>query len=361
MKYLHGIVCALALAVAMPCHAAQVREKVLLDTDMVEAFDDGVAMVVLSNAPNIELVGVTTLSGNSWVEEGTAYALYQLELEGHKTIPVAPGLEYPFRPQRHELFDLERESSGMGHDAWLGSFGLKKPASWQEVYKKLYNKEPAFTPVSKHAVDFIIDTVRANPNEITIAAIGPCGNLAMAVRKAPDIIPLIKRVVYMGGAFFQPGNVTPSSEFNWWFDPEAAKIAVRTPFKEQMVLGLDACEKIIFRIEHYKRLLATLGNSPQAKLLRSTFVGQMFEKDPSFTHFVWDALVAAVIIDPTLIKREVTQKIDVNDAVGLSYGQSLAYPKLAPKGCQPARIVTEIEEARFWDMLNDKTYWASAR
>lgn len=340
---------------------AHAKEKVLLDTDMVEAFDDGVAMVMLANAPGIELVGVTTVTGNSWVQDGTAWAIRQLEAEGRTDIPVAAGLEYPLRPQRHLNFEQERKANGMGHDAWLGSFGYPQPESWQAFYKKHYGKEPTARPVDKHAVDFIIDTVRADPGQITIAAIGPCGNLALAIRKAPDIIPLIKRVVYMGGAFFRPGNVTPAAEFNWWFDPEAARMTVRAPFKEQIVLGLDVCEKVVFRRENYDRLLTTLGTGEQGRILRSTFVGKSFEKDPAFTHFVWDVLVAAVIIDPTLITSEVTCLVDVNDALGLSYGQSLAYPKTGPEGSQKARIVLDVDQKRFWDMLNDTTYWASVR
>ncbi|MBQ4567064.1 MAG: nucleoside hydrolase [Desulfovibrio sp.] len=336
------------------------REKVLLDTDMVEFFDDGVAMVMLASSPRVELLGITTLSGNSWVEEGTAYTIRQLELLGRTDIPVAMGLAYPFRPQRHELFEVERMTQGMGHDAWLGSFGLKQPASWQEFYRTHYGKEPTFVPVKQHAVDFIIDTVRANPGQVTIAAIGPCGNLAMAVRKAPDIIPLIKRVIYMGGAFFQPGNVTPAAEFNWWFDPEAAKIAVRTPFKEQIAFGLDVCEKVVFRQEHFDRFLRVLGAGPMSAMLRGTFVGQMFAKDPGFTHYVWDVLVAAAIIDPTLITREVRQRVDINDQTGLSYGQSLAYPKFAPKGCQEMRIVLDVDVERFWNMVADPAYWSQS-
>ncbi|MDO5674410.1 MAG: nucleoside hydrolase [bacterium] len=350
----------LALCLPVQALAAPEKQKILLDTDMVEAFDDGVAMIMLANAPNIELVGITTVSGNSWVQEGTAYALRQLEIEG-KNIPVAVGMQYPLRPQRHELFEMERALFGMGHDAWLGSFGRKEPASWQAFYQEHYKDTPKYQPTGSHAVNFIIDTVRANPGEITIAAIGPCTNLAAAIRIAPDIVPLIKRVVYMGGSFFQPGNVTPAAEFNWWFDPEAAQIVVRAPFKEQIVFGLDVCEKVIFRLGHYQRLLKTLGKSPQAELLQSTFVGQMFAKDKDFTHFVWDVLVAAALIDPDLITEERTLNIDVNTDYGLSYGQSLAYPKFSPPGTQPVRIITSIDEERFWNMVNDTTYWHSVR
>ncbi|MBR5347023.1 MAG: nucleoside hydrolase, partial [Deltaproteobacteria bacterium] len=90
---------ALLWAALSPLHAAE-REKVLLDTDMVECFDDGIAMTLLANAPNVELVGVTTLSGNSWVEQGTAYAIRQLEIEKATHVPVAQGLQLPLRPQR---------------------------------------------------------------------------------------------------------------------------------------------------------------------------------------------------------------------------------------------------------------------
>lgn len=352
------VLCLLCLCLAAPAgRAAPAREKVLLDTDMVEFFDDGVAMVMLANAPNIELLGVTVLSGNSWVEEGTAYALHHLAMEGVDKVPVVPGLEYPLRPQRHELFEMERAAMGMGHDSWLGSFGRKKPGNWEEFYRSRYRQAPTLAPARQHAVQFIIDTVRAHPGEVTIAAIGPCGNLALAVRMAPDIVPLIKRVVYMGGAFFQPGNVTPSAEFNWWFDPEAARIAVRTPFREQVIFGLDVCEKVVFRHENYVRLMQTLKGTRQAELFRDTFVGQTFSADPDFTHYVWDVLVAAYLVDPTLVTGSVTQHVDVCDQQGLAYGQSLAYPKLAPKGTQKAVIVTDIDIPRFWDMVNDPQYW----
>ena len=342
--------------------AAGAKEKILLDTDMVDSFDDGVAMIMLANAPGIDLVGVVTLTGNSWAANGLAHAIKQLEIEGKTSIPVCMGFEYPLRPGRHDGILTERKLYGMGHDDWMGSFGLEKPESWQSEYAKIYGGTPSMTPDARHGVDFIIDTVRANPGEITIAAIGPCTNLAVAVRKAPDIVPLIKRVVYMGGAFYQQGNVTPNAEFNWWFDPEAAKIALRTPFNEQIIVGLEVCEKMVFRKSHYDRLLKTLGKSGQADILRGSFVGGMFEREAAFTHFIWDVIVSAVIIDPSIVTGEVTAFVDVNDQYGLSYGQSIAYPtQRGPEGSLQAKIIMDVDEVRLWDMINDKTYWHSAR
>ena len=354
------VLAALVVLVFAFAAAADVREKVLLDTDMVDSFDDGVAMIILANAPEIDLVGVTTLTGNSWAASGIAYAIKQLEIEGKTSVPVAMGFESPLRPGRHAGIITERKLNGWGHDDWMGSFGLEKPESWQAEYAKLYDGTPSMKPDTRHAVDFIIDTIRANPGEVTIAAIGPCTNLAVAVLKAPDIVPLIKRVVYMGGSFYQQGNVTPTAEFNWWFDPEAAKIALHTPFKEQIIVGLDVCEKVAYRKSHFDRLLHTLGKSGQADILRGSFVGKMLESDPSFSHFIWDVIVSAIIIDPSIVTGEVTAFVDVNDQYGLSYGQSIAYPRLGPEGSREARIIMDVDIDKLWDMINDKTYWHSS-
>jgi inosine-uridine nucleoside N-ribohydrolase len=352
-----GLIALLLLGPSM----AFAKEMVILDSDMVDSFDDGVAMVLLANSPGVELLGVSVLSGNDWVEGSLASALYQLELDGKSGIPVFQGLTYPLPPNRHEFFDIEARLVGRGHDTWTGSFGLPHPSSWEEAYQEKYKRSPILRPERKGAVSFIIDTVRANPNQVTIAAIGPCGDLALAVREAPDIIPLIKRVVYMGGSFHKPGNTTPAAEFNWFFDPPAAKIAVRSPFKEQIVVGLDVCEDVIFHRSDYDRLLQSMGEGGHAKLLRESFLGRNFEKDPNFTFYLWDVLVAAIIIDPTLITQEELAFIDVDDQVGLSYGQSLAYPDVGPLGAQKARIVLGIDQARFWDMLNEKKIWEASQ
>ena len=134
-KIIMLVLATLLLSVSTAAFAGA-KEKVILDADMVESFDDGVAMIMLANAPGIDLVGVTTLTGNSWVATGTANAIKQLEIEGKTNIPVAMGFEYPFRPDRHAQITAERRLYGMGHDDWMGSFGLPKSSSWVEEYKK---------------------------------------------------------------------------------------------------------------------------------------------------------------------------------------------------------------------------------
>ena len=323
------------------------KEKVILDTDMVVLFDDGIAMMMLANHPNIELLGVTIVPGNTWLSEGTAYALRQLEVLNRSDVPVAMGTRYPLRAARYETIQIERKMFGY-RSGFIGGFARTEPASYLEVYRKEYQSEPTIKPVDKHAVNFLIDTIKANPGQVTVIAIGPCTNLAIAIRIAPEIIPLIKRVVYMGGAFDVPGNTTPAAEFNWWFDPEAAKMSVRAPFVDQLIVGLDVCEKYHLNKKIFERITAV--DTPIAKMFKRKY-GQEFEKDPDYTRLVWDTIAAAVVIDPALIVEEETRWVDVNSDYGLDYGRSLGYSSHGPAGTQKARILMSIDEKRFWDLM----------
>lgn len=339
------------LAVLLSISPASAKEKIILDTDMVEMFDDGIAMLLLAKAPEVELLGVTVTAGNTWVPDGVAIALRQLELEDISGVPVVPGMRTPFRPGRIEGLAAERVLMGIGPDGWTGAFGYVEPESWRAAYEARYGENPTLEPDKRHAVDFIIEQVKKHPGEVTVASIGPCGNLAMAILKAPEIAPLIRRVVYMGGAFFTSGNVTPAAEFNCWFDPEAARICMRAPFKEQIIVGLDAAEKVPFTYARYLAVQKTLGKSGLGRMLPATYVGRQFAANTNFQHYIWDVLVAAIILDPSLAIKDKTAKVDVNTEYGLSYGQTLAYPEQGPTGAGTARIVLEVDKERFWSFL----------
>ena len=349
LKNLRAVLVGVILLIAACGIAAGAREKVILDSDMVILFDDGVAMMMLANHPDVELLGVTIVPGNTWVSEGTAYGIRQLEVLNRKDIPVALGIRYPLRAGRYETLEVERKMFGYS-SRYVGCFARAEPASYVDVYRREYRTTPTIRPVDKHAVNFLIDTVKANPGEVTVMPIGPCTNLAVAIRMAPEIIPLIKRVVYMGGAFDVPGNTTPAAEFNWWFDPEAAKMCVRAAFADQLIVGLDVCEKYRLDKKIYDRLTAE--KTPVAKMLIEKY-GTEFEKNPKHTRMVWDTIAAAVVIDPTLIVEEETRWIDVNSDYGLDYGRSLSYNKRGPAGTQKVRILLTIDEDRFWNLMVD--------
>ena len=331
---------------------AQKKEKVILDTDMVEVFDDGITMMMLANAPNIDLIGVTIVVGNTWVPEGVAYAIRQLEDIGRSDIPVIAGIRFPIFPSRFETIKNERVLFGIG-DAYVGAAGYPEPKSWESVYLQKYGSEPNVKPLDMKAVNFIIDEVKKNPNEVTIIAIGTCVNLATAVRMAPEIIPLIKKVVYMGGSFFKPGNTTPTAEFNWWLDPEAAKICLRSAFKEQIIVGLDVCEKMPFKKDQYEKLTSIIKNTDLKAMMKRNFLNSLYIEDPNYVHYIWDVIAGAIVMDPTLITDEVKRYVDVNSQFGFSYGQSVAFEHHQPVGTQQARIVLSVDDERMWKMVED--------
>ncbi len=329
---------------------SQEKEKVILDTDMVELFDDGIAMMMLAKAPHIDLIGVTTVVGNTWVSEGTAFAIRQLEAIGRTDIPVVQGIRAPLSPNRFENIKKECLLFGSGN-TYIGAASRPEPKSWEEVYRSCYGADPMTKPLDMKAVNFMIEQVKANPGEISILAIGPCVNLAVAVRMAPEIVPLIKRVVYMGGAFFKSGNASPTAEFNWWIDPDAAKICIRTPFPEQIVVSLDVCEKITFDKRRYDPIARITNNTEISRMMKRSFLNRLFRDEPTHRHFVWDVVAAAILIDPTLIREEVTRHIDVNSQFGSSYGQSLAFDGNPPSGSRQARIILTIDENKLWSIV----------
>lgn len=356
-KFLCAVMAAMVFCIAAsaPASAADAvkKEKVILSADMVDLFDDGVAMLMLAKSPKVDLLGVGVVIGNTWVETGTASAIRQLEGIKRTDIPVLMGVNTVMREGRMGMIEEEKTKFGRGPDTHDGAAGYPQPKSWKDAYRQAYGAEPTIEPSKESAPDFIIRQVKTNPGEVTIVAIGTYNNLAAAVKKAPEIVPLIKRVVYMGGAFFWNGNVTPQAEFNIWFDPEAAQAAWRTPFKEQVIFPLDVCEKIKFTKKTYDALAARLKDPHFQKMFANHWTMPKFKADPKWNTYVWDVLCAAYVIDPTIIEQEETLPVDVNTVYSPNYGSTLAYRGIPPTGTQKARIVFKVDENKVWKQVND--------
>ena len=215
--------------------------------------DDAVALFMLLNTPDVEVLGVTIVPGNTWMEHGTAEALRQLELVGRTDIPVFMGVREPLMGSRQPW--LEAEERLWGQSEYLGAYGRPRPESYLALDREPAIGYPTSKPAAEHAVDFLVRAIKAHPNEVTLFVLGPATNVALAIRKNPEIVPLVKRVFYMGGAIDVPGNTTPAAEFNWWFDPEATRITLRAPFREQIVVPLDIAERVFYTKAEYDRIV----------------------------------------------------------------------------------------------------------
>ena len=332
------------------------REKVIIDADMGQLNDDAAVLFMLVKSDKADVLGLNIIAGNTWVEEGTAYGLRNLEILGRTDIPVLMGANEPLMGNRRHW--LAAEETLYGASEYLGAFSRPKPSSYLNLNREPYGGYPKTKPSSENAIDFIVRQVKANPNEITLFAIGPTTNVALAVKKNPEIVPLIKRIIYMGGAIDVPGNTTPAAEFNWWFDPEATKICLRTPFKEQIIVPNDIAERVYYTKAQYDRIVSA-PETPIVKMFKD-LQGQRFDTDPNRKSFVWDTITAAIFLRPEIATRMEDRFVDIDTNYGPNYGRSMGYhesrrrsfanPENFPAGTQMAKVLFDIDRDAFWDL-----------
>ncbi|MGY2291871.1 nucleoside hydrolase [Pseudomonas sp. SDO528_S397] len=337
--------CALLVAVGLCAGTAQAAEKVIFDTDFNVLNDDGQAFIMLAQLhaqKRIDLLGMTLVSGNAWVDQEQVDALKAVERMGvEKHVGVYSGAAYPLL---HDYASYEQEKALFG-TAWSGAFKAPRPTSPAQLIAPPDGLATHTQLRKETAAQFIVDSVRANPHEVTLLAVGPLTNIALAIRSAPDIVPLIKRIVYMGGALEIPGNTTPAAEFNWWFDPEAAKIVLRSKV-EHVIFPNDVCETVTFDKSVYERVIAHKGAI--ADLYKHEF-GPLFAKDPSYHSFTWDSLPALFLVNPDIVTQSRDLWVDVDATFGADYGRALGYSKVAPVGTQKAKVVFGVDQKKFWD------------
>jgi purine nucleosidase len=221
-------------------------------------------------------------------------------------------------------------AAGAGGDGYLGAWSGPEPKTDADLKPSPDGFATHTTLQRKSAVDFIVDTVKANPNEIAILAIGPLTNIALAVKQNPEIVPLIKKIIYMGGAVDVAGNTTKAAEFNWWFDPDAAQFVVRLPIP-QVVVPLDVTDTVFLTKTIYDRIAhpakPTAVTDVFQKLNGYGFDGKNgFENNPNYTQNIWDTLTLAYLIDPTYATQTVERYVDVVAKPGAAdNGRSIGY------------------------------------
>lgn len=396
-----------SLAVSGVAFSQESRTKVILDADMVELFDDGTAMLLLERAPNIDLLGVTVVSGNTPMPAGVAAGVRQLEALG-SDVPIYEGSRYGIRNWRGNKATPEVLAAELQISPITGWGGYLRPdagneidadptAKWSDVYKHKYGEAPSYKRVygldnpdpdgNRDAVDFLVDTVNKYPGQVKLVAIGPLTNIARAILKDPSFPSKVAEIVYMGGAFYVPGNSSASAEFNWWADPEAAKISVRSKWGDpnsetfkaygnQVISGLEANEHTGGMPEDLYRKMVD-GSVPGIQklwLAREERIkaegGTTFGPDN-----VLDLFAAAYVIDPSIVlawnnaprPKDGTSApatgvyVDVNTEMGLDYGRSLAFTnndiggngeaRRGPVGTQKAAIQNYIDEDKFWKKI----------
>jgi len=251
---------------------------IILDCD--PGHDDAIALLLALASPEVNLLGVTTVSGNQTLEKTTANAIRVLDHVGRTEIPVAAGADRPLVRERHVAAEVHGETGLDGPDL----------------------PPPSREPEPAHAIDWIALTLTASQTPITLVPTGPLTNIALFLARYPELTSRVQRIVLMGGAYGE-GNVTPAAEFNIWADPEAAH-RVFTSGIDLTMVGLDVTHQALLRPRDVDRLRAS---GKAGKLVADLFGFYMGFHRRSYGWEgapVHDAVAMAHVIDPGLLTTE---------------------------------------------------------
>ncbi|MFZ1160591.1 MAG: nucleoside hydrolase [Candidatus Sulfotelmatobacter sp.] len=325
------------------------KRKVIIDQDAAgPAGTDQQSMLLLVQSPETDVLGITVVTGDMWLTEEVAHTLRMLELIGRTDIPVFAGAEYPLVRQKKETEQWEQR---YGSVAWLGPWTPGRyhpPAELGEMPEG----KPTTKPADEDAAHFLVRMVRKYPHEITIYEGGPMTNLALAISIDPEFAELAKELVFMGGSLnpetTDPEFVdTPRHEFNLWFDPEAAHVVLRAPWKKIVCTPVDISVKTRLTSDLIDRVKA--GDSPAAR-----YIGTYARLRGQY-NYLWDELAAAAWLDPSLITKKEMRYLDVNLDRGAGNGDTVTWTEQekSTPGLQPTEVQVDLDTQKFYKLFVD--------
>ncbi|MBO9435300.1 nucleoside hydrolase [Ruegeria sp. R13_0] len=305
--------------------------KIIIDTDPGQ--DDAVAILLaLASPEEIEVLGITAVAGNVPLELTAKNARIVCELAGHTDIPVYAGCD---RPLNRPLVTAEHVH---------GKTGLDGPVL----------PDPEMPLAEGHAVDFIIDTLRAHePGTVTLCPLGPLTNIATAFQKAPDIVDRVQEIVLMGGAYFEVGNITPTAEFNIHVDPEAADIVFKCG-RPIVVMSLDVTHKALVT-KPRNDAFRSLGNKAGVAVAEMTDFFERFDKNKYGSEGapLHDPCVTAYLIRPELFTgRHVNVEIETQSE--LTLGMTVADWWGVTDRTPNALFIGDLDADGFFTLLTER-------
>jgi inosine-uridine nucleoside N-ribohydrolase len=321
----------IALATCGPAFAQ--KRMVVIDQDTSGPGGSNImSMMALLQSPQVEVLGITVVTGNAWRDDEARHALRMLELIGRTDVPVALGAVFPLVRTQEETHLMEPL---IGKVAWLGAWGQKlstlpatpglvePPAAaaplgpWDTP--PLAEGEPHTKPIAEDAAHFLIRQVRAHPHQVTIYAAGPLTDIALAVALDPRFAELSQGLVVMGGSLDPHTDdpefsTSPRHEFNLWFDPEAARMTLRAPWPRIDLTTVDVSIKAMFTQE----MVDAIAKSPSPA---ARYIARYSQE----RYYLWDELAACAWLDPSIITRRDDLYMDVDVSHGPAYGETLTW------------------------------------
>lgn len=319
--------------IATPAIADGAR-KVIIDQDAFEG-PGFQPMLMLIQAPDVEVLGITIESGDAWQKEQTQATLRMLEIIGRTDIPVAMGTTHPLVNSKARV---ERREKLYGAIPYKGAWQEDWP-DYNSVDRRSYHPpdvvpespfgKPSTQPIEETASEFMLSQTRQYPGEVSIIAMGPLTNIAIAQRLDEDFAQRVADITLMGGGYLlnlpidaehdefeMQQAYQPRASFNFYWDPEAAHIVLTSPWQEISIVSIDA----VAPTRGSRAMLDTIAEA-------DTPVADYVEKiaKPGFP--LWDETQAAVWLEPDLVTRQTRLAADVNINQGPNYGHFLTWPE----------------------------------
>jgi purine nucleosidase len=355
----------LLIIVQVPAPAFAQKRLVLIDQDgSGPGGSNQMAMMALLQSPQAEVLGITIVTGNAWRDEEVQHTLRMLEWIGRTDVPVVPGAVFPLVRTQEET---RIASQLFGKVVWLGAWGQgpttlaqtangvvgvtpenpKVHGPW--VVPPMPEGAPKTKALDEDAAHFLTRQVHAHPHQITIYAAGPLTNIALALAIDPHFAELTQGIVIMGGSLNPQTDdpefsTNPRHEFNFWFDPEGARVTLRAHWPRIDVTTVDISIKAMFTQEMLN-IIAT-SSAPSA---------QYIAKYSEERYYLWDELSACAWLDPGIITKERQLYMDVDISHGPSYGNTLTWnEKLKPAtDLQLVHAQTDLDVTKFTKMFID--------
>ena len=304
--------------------------SLIIDTDPGQ--DDAVAILLALASPEINLLGITTVAGNVPLALTQVNARKICDLAGRTDMQVFAGLD---RPLVRPLVTAEHVH---------GRTGLDGPVL----------PDPETPLQEQHAVDYIIDTLRREPaGSVTLAPIGPLSNIAMAMQRAPDIIPRIRQIILMGGAYFEVGNITPAAEFNIYVDPHAAQVVFASGVPVIM-MPLDVTHKALTRTDRVAALRA-IGNRTGVAVAEMLEFFERFDeaKYGSDGGPLHDPCTVAWMIAPDIFNGRPCN-VEIETASPLTMGMTVVDWWQVSSRPHNALVIGDLDADRFFALITER-------